>query len=151
MVSAVAAMQRRYRELSIPVVIIYLELSAKAWQAQTTASSIIRHDPSLPAPAAKLCTVAGILNIVQCHQPLPPRASGSYIVTAKRTDESNTFGYHPLCRRLGASGVSTAVAREQCDFSGISHSYFLHRSGCSTNKQVVTGNVVARSAAVRQV
>src|SRR6202007_3384734 len=40
-------------------------------------------EPSLPTPAAKACTVAGILNTIQCRQPPPARASGSQIVTAK--------------------------------------------------------------------
>src|SRR5690242_17999784 len=36
-----------------------------------------------PAPAGSALTSAGMLNITQCHQPLPVGASGSYTVKAK--------------------------------------------------------------------
>jgi hypothetical protein len=40
-------------------------------------------EPSLPAPAARAWTEAGMLNTLQCHQPLPFWASVSTIVSAK--------------------------------------------------------------------
>ena len=40
-------------------------------------------EPSLAAPAARAWTEAGMLNTLQCHQPLPFWASVSTIVSAK--------------------------------------------------------------------